>query len=227
MEDGTNTRGRAKKSEVIYEMLKGEIQRGKYLPGQRITEDEIAREYDTSRNTARVALTKLEKDGILQRTSSGLIVSLTDVRDAIEILEIRELIEGYLTRRAASRISEGELNRLQSILSEMERLLKDNKYSEYSKLNEQFHSIIYDASGSRIGVQILNNLRIKLIRYQFRTIMIPGRAPLSFNEHHQIYLALRNRDEDEAERAARLHVANVKELIRNYSQLLDLRELQV
>jgi DNA-binding GntR family transcriptional regulator len=227
MNNGANRRGRLKKSEMIYEMLKSEIQKGKYLPGQRITEDEVAREYDTSRNTARVALTKLEKDGVIQRTSSGLIVALTDVRDAIEILEIRELIEGYLTRRAASRISEAALNRLHDVLTEMEKVLMENRYSEYSRLNEQFHSIIYDASNSRIGVQILHNLRIKLIRYQFRTIMIPGRAPLSLKEHRQIYLALMNRNEEDAERAARLHVANVRELIRNYSQLLDLRESQV
>jgi len=101
-----------------------------------------------------VALTKLEKDGVIQRTSSGLIVALTDVRDAIEILEIRELIEGYLTRRAASRISEAALNRLHDVLTEMEKVLMENRYSEYSRLNEQFHSIIYDASDSRIGVQI-------------------------------------------------------------------------
>jgi len=50
MDNGANRRGRLKKSEMIYEMLKSEIQKGKYLPGQRITEDEVAREYDTSRN---------------------------------------------------------------------------------------------------------------------------------------------------------------------------------
>jgi len=50
---------------------------------------------------------------------------------------------------------------------------------------------------------------------------------LSLKEHRQIYLALMNRNEEDAERAARLHVANGRELIRNYSQLLDLRESQV
>ncbi|MCG3109447.1 Transcriptional regulator NanR [Metallosphaera sp. J1] len=216
------TQIRSKKSDSIYEKLKADIQRGKFLPGQRLVEDALAKEYGSSRNTIRLTLTRLENDGIVKRTSNGVIVSLIDLKEAVEILEVREVLEGFLARKAATRISEESLQRLEATLMEMKTALENKEYVKYSQLNERFHSIIYEASGNTTAQLLLSSLKLKMIRYQFRTVMIPGRADVSWNEHFRIFQALKNHDENEAELWAKAHVKNVRELIQNNKELLDL-----
>ncbi|WP_338602724.1 GntR family transcriptional regulator [Sulfolobus tengchongensis] len=213
-----------RKSDLVYEKLKEDIQRGRYLPGQRLVEDVLAKEYNVRRNTIRVALSKLEKDGLVSKASNGTIVSFISVQEAIEVLEIRELLEGYVTRKAASRITEETIKKLEQILNEMKRVLQEGEYYKYSQLNEDFHNLIYEASESKIGQQLLKNLKMRIIRLQFQTILLPGRANDSIKEHEEILMALKNHDEDAAEKAARLHVANVKEVIKNNVKLLSLSE---
>ncbi|QXJ35436.1 GntR family transcriptional regulator [Saccharolobus shibatae] len=212
-----------KKSEMIYEKIKEDIQREKYLPGQRLAEERLAKEYNASRNTIRVALARLEKDGLVTKTTSGIIVSFVDANEAIQILDIREVLEGYLTRLAARKITEKELESLERILDEMRKVIEEKEYYKYSQLNEEFHNIIYEACGNEVGVKLIRSLKLRIIRLQYLTALLPGRAVASIKEHEQILNALKNHDEDEAERAARLHIANVREVIKNNITLLNLK----
>ncbi|MEM1627477.1 MAG: GntR family transcriptional regulator [Sulfolobaceae archaeon] len=218
--DGKSLR---KKSEMIYERIKEDIQKGKYLPGQRLAEEYLAKEYNASRNTIRVALARLEKDGLVTKTTSGTIVSFVDANEALQILEIREILEGYLTRLAARKIKEKELENLERILNEMREVIEKKEYYKYSQLNEDFHNIIYEASGNKVGIELIKSLKLRIIRLQYLTALLPGRANASIMEHEQILNALRNHNEDEAERAARLHVANVREVIKNNIILFNLK----
>jgi DNA-binding FadR family transcriptional regulator len=59
-----------------------------------------------------------------------------------------------------------------------------------------------------------------LIRYQFRTILVPGRNQASYEEHERIYEALKSKDETAAEEAVRNHIVNVRETINNNYQYL-------
>jgi DNA-binding FadR family transcriptional regulator len=53
-----------------------------------------------------------------------------------------------------------------------------------------------------------------MVRFQYRTILIPGRARSSFSEHSAIADAIGHRDADAAERAMRSHLSNVAEALR-------------
>ncbi|MEM4138879.1 MAG: GntR family transcriptional regulator, partial [Sulfolobaceae archaeon] len=192
-------------------------------PGQRLAEEYLAKEYNASRNNIRVALARLEKDGLVTKTTSGTIVSFVDANEALQILEIREILEGYLTRLAARKIKEKELENLERILNEMREVIEKKEYYKYSQLNEDFHNIIYEASGNKVGIELIKSLKLRIIRLQYLTALLPGRANASIMEHEQILNALRNHNEDEAERAARLHVANVREVIKNNIILFNLK----
>ncbi|QGA55498.1 FCD domain-containing protein [Sulfolobus sp. E5-1-F] len=218
--DNNHTR---EKSELIYNMIKDGILKGKYLPGERLSEENLAKEYGVSRNTIRIVLARLEKDGLVMKTSSGKIVAFVDYDEAIQILEVREVLDGYLARLAAKRITDKQLEELERILNEMKRIIEAKEYHKYSQLNEVFHNIIYEASGNMVAVKLIKSLRLRMVRVQYLTSLLPGRSNKSIEEHERILNALRLHDEDEAERMARLHVASVREAIKNNVPLLNLK----
>ena len=83
----------------------------------------------------------------------------------------------------------------------------------YAGLNNRFHNIILDAADHELVTRILGSLRYPLIRYQFGSILVPGRRDQSLAEHQAILAALEAKDAAEIERVARLHVSNVREAV--------------
>jgi DNA-binding GntR family transcriptional regulator len=103
----------------------------------------------------------------------------------------------------------------------MENYLCENNYDEYTKLNIEFHDTIYKLAKNIQAVKMVNMIKTQLIRYHFRTILVPGRNEKSLQEHKNIYQALKERDALGAEEAMKHHVANVRKTIEeNYQYLI-------
>jgi len=67
---------------------------------------------------------------------------------------------------------------------------------------------------------MLASLNYALVRYQYRTVLVPGRLKESLGEHQQIVAALRSHDPAAAEHAARRHVARIRDVLGHSAQLL-------
>jgi DNA-binding GntR family transcriptional regulator len=70
-------------------------------------------------------------------------------------------------------------------------------------------------------VRMLASLNYALVRYQFRTVLVPGRMAESIAEHQRIVDALRAHDPASAEHAARRHVARIREVLEQSAALLS------
>jgi DNA-binding GntR family transcriptional regulator len=95
----------------------------------------------------------------------------------------------------------------------MEAALAFDDVRRYAVLNHQFHKIILETAGNEIIQRFLGSLQYPLIRYQFGSILVPGRKDASLAEHREILTALETRDVEAVERAARRHVAQVREAV--------------
>jgi DNA-binding GntR family transcriptional regulator len=67
---------------------------------------------------------------------------------------------------------------------------------------------------------VLASLNYALVRWQYRTVLVPGRMLESVVEHGRIVDALRARDPAAAEQAARRHVARIRDVLEHSAQLL-------
>jgi DNA-binding GntR family transcriptional regulator len=208
-------------TELAYEYIRERILDGTYRPAQRLVESQLSETIGVSRNTVKKALLKVEQENLVTiEENKGATIKSFTLDEVMNYLEIREVLEGLIAKKAAKSITSEKLDNLEKTLSEMKGFMEKFQYDEYSKLNKVFHGIINSASDNIQAVDMANAIKTQLIRYRFRTVLIPGRSQKSYMEHEQIFLALKNHDEKLAEECIRFHIASVREAIRENFTLL-------
>ncbi|PZE21213.1 GntR family transcriptional regulator [Paenibacillus xerothermodurans] len=209
-------------TEYAYQYIRERILDGTFKPMQKLIESQLSELISVSRNTVKKALLKLEQENLVQiENNKGATIKSFTLEEVKNYLAIREALEGLIARSAAEHITDGEIGELEQLLLRMEGFLKQNQFDEYSKLNKEFHGIIYNASRNIHATGMVNMIKTQLMRFHFRTLLIPGRNENSFNEHKMILTSLKSHNAAEAEAAIKLHIANVRKTIEdNYQYLL-------
>jgi DNA-binding GntR family transcriptional regulator len=208
--------------ENAYHFIKEKILDGSYKPSQKLTENELSEVIGASRNTIKKALLKLEQENLVKiENNKGAYIKAFTLEEIMNYLEIREVLEGLVAKTAAKNISDLELTKMEDILNQMGTHLEQNQFDEYSNLNKVFHQIIYNASKNLQAVEMIHVIKTQLSRYHFRTILIPGRNQSSFQEHTNIYKAIKAHDETLAQETVMHHISKVRQTIHdNYSLLV-------
>jgi len=200
--------------EYAYQRLKDAIMNGVYMPNQRLIEAEVTQALGVSRATLRAALIRLYHEGLVEvEVNRGARVRAFSLEEAAAILEVREVLEGLAAALAAEKATPQDIGALRDVVGEMKEALAVDDVRRYAQLNHQFHQIILDAAGNEVLKRVLGSLQYPLLRYQFGSILVPGRKDASFAEHQEILAALERRDPEALERAARRHVALVREAV--------------
>lgn len=202
-------------TELAYDFIRQRILDGTYRPAQRIIETQLAEAIGVSRNTLKKALLKLDQENLITiEENKGATIKSFTLDEVMSYMEIREVLEGFIAKKAAKLISEEKLVQLEEILEKMIEYGRNNQFDEHTKLNEEFHQIIYTSSGNSQAVEIVRTIKTQLTRYRFRTLLIPGRSDNSYKEHEHIFEALKNHDEKLAEEYTKQHVAYVRQAIK-------------
>ncbi len=198
-----------------YRRLREAIVSGQFHPNERLVEAVLADLLGAGRTAVRAALVRLDQEGLVTREPNrGARVRLVSDREALEIEEVRLVLESLLCRLAASRISDADLEGLRSMVAEMRARVAESDSIGYSELNASFHRLIWAAADHLTAGRLVGTLKSQSIRFQYQTILRPGRTERSLREHEAILAALAARDPDAAEAAMRGHLAEVVETLR-------------
>jgi DNA-binding GntR family transcriptional regulator len=201
-----------------YQALRQAIVLGTLQPNERLVEANLARDFGLGRSAVRTALARLEQDGLVEREPHrGARVRLIDEREAVEILEARSVLEGVAARHAATNATAADVKRLRQILKEMRRLLDQGDLLRASDENAVLHRTLLEIADHPTVTRLISMLKSQLVRFQYRTIMLPGRTERSFEEHSAIVAAVGAGDADAAEAAMRRHLSHVAEALRGAS----------
>ncbi|MFN3613688.1 MAG: GntR family transcriptional regulator [Rubrimonas sp.] len=191
----------------IYAALLDAIDRGDFAPGARLVEADLADRFGVSRTPVREALNRLETQGVLARDPRrGVVVASLDYDELGELYAVREVAEGFAARMAARHAAPAEIALLQEMVEADRERLSDPR--ALSQGNKQFHRQLHRASHNRYLIQMLDAMRRSLALLSSSTLAVPERGAQSIEEHAAIVAAIAARDEETAERAARLHIAN-------------------
>jgi DNA-binding GntR family transcriptional regulator len=197
-----------------YEALREAIVRGELAPNARLIESDISSTFDMSRGAVRTALIRLEQEGLVVREPHrGARVRAVPDAEAVEILQARAVLEGLAVRLAAERIDEAGAARLQDCLARQRELLGAGDLLGASDVNAELHATLLELSGHSTAVRLIDALNSQTVRYQYRTILIPGRSAASVAEHAAIVAAVVARRPEEAESAMRTHLFNVAQAV--------------
>jgi DNA-binding GntR family transcriptional regulator len=193
-----------------YHQLREAIVRGELAPNQRLIEAEMSTAFKLPRAAVRTALVRLEHEGLVERERHrGARVRLVSEEEAVEILQCRAALEGVAARRAAQRITPVGADELRSVLERQRAALEAQDLLNASDVNALLHAKIVELSGHATAQRLIRSLNSQMVRFQFRTILIPGRPGQSHAEHTAIVDAVIAGDADKAERAMRKHLDNV------------------
>jgi DNA-binding GntR family transcriptional regulator len=202
---GEDSGGRPVVAEIREAIVSGE-----FVANQRLVESDLSAQFAASRASVRAALLELTNEGLVERVQNrGARVRAVPLSEAVEISEVRMVVEGLCAAKAAERITGGEIRELKDIGKMMRAAVSTGDVLGYSQLNQQLHRRIREISGQQTASDVLERLRGQSVRHQFKLAMHPGRPSVSLPEHLAIIDAICAHDAETAEQAARAHLRSV------------------
>ena len=202
--------------------IREELTPGDLLPPER----ELARMIGVSRGSVRDAIRSLELMGLLEpRQGIGTVIcnlptaSSNPLADALrekrktvaDLIDVRKMIEPPLARRAASRISSGEIANIEDILLRQEKKVRAGERG--IEEDSQFHYAIAMASCNAAILKVVDVLMDLLRETRERSLQAEGRQEKSLAGHHRILSALKRGDAPAAEAAMRRHLQEIENVI--------------
>jgi DNA-binding GntR family transcriptional regulator len=190
--------------------LHAAIVAGELSPGERLVEEDLALRLGLSRGAVREAILRLEHEGLVVRERNrGARVRRFTVDEAVEILEARAALESLAAGYAALRRTDEEARELVALVDEMERLQAAGELLAMSERNAAMHRRVLEISGHAVARANCSRLHSQMVRFQFRTVLAPGRPARSLAEHRRIVTAIAAGDRLAAEQAMREHLTSV------------------
>ncbi|HEY3955468.1 MAG TPA: GntR family transcriptional regulator [Streptosporangiaceae bacterium] len=200
---------------AVTEALRAAILTGEYAPRQRLVEVDLCERFGTSRFILRSALQELSAQGLVEfQRNRGARVRDISLDEAVEITEVRMLLEGHMAARAAERTGKSEAGVLRGIIKDMRAAVDRSELMAYSELNGRLHAAIRDIAAHETTARLLQQLRDQTVRHRFSLSLLPGRPTVSLPQHEAIVAAITAGDPAGAERAMREHLQSVIDTFR-------------
>lgn len=201
----------------IYGAIKEQIIDGRYQPGARITEQNVAAQFQTSRTPVREAMRQLVADGFaLFKPNSGTVVRQWSPDEVRQIFELRVFIESEIAGHAAARITDDEIADLARIQDDIEAGGIDNGAANTARigpLNRDFHRIIAQASrNERLVSMLASAIEVPIVQQTFRRYS-PQRLARSFSHHRELIDALSAHDSAWAKAVMSSHIHSAKQTL--------------
>lgn len=200
--------------------VQAEIERlilaGELAPGAKLTEALLAERLGVSRGPVREAFRTLEEAGLVRlEKNRGVFVRSIPIDEAMEIYDLRAMVDESAGRALATRITAEQLKQLRTMVEQMERLVKGghdtDASDEYHALNLAFHDCIVDFVGNRKLIELYRRLVKELSLFRRANLADGQQIPVSVQEHRAILKAIAAGDADAAAGALRAHVLESKE----------------
>lgn len=207
--------GKPPRAPVVAASIRQAVLSGDYVPGQRLVEADLCREYDVGRSVVRAALHELANEGMVElQWHRGARVRQVGAEEAIEIFEVRLVVEGLIAAKAAERAGPEDVARLQWNAAAMRKAVAQLDAVGYTQLNAQCHALIQQIAGHSTAGLIIDRLRTQGVRDRLHGSMPAGRAAASLREHVKIIEAIAAKDPAAAQEAMHEHLDEVVQFLR-------------
>jgi DNA-binding GntR family transcriptional regulator len=203
--------------EALVESLRRDLASGQYHPRERLVEADLVERYSTTRATVREALLVLAAEGLVERLPNrGARVTEMTPAEAIEIAEIRRLLETLCAGRAAHATS-AERAEFATVAAEAEAAAVAAEVNAYLVANDRFHAKITELAHHATAERILTGIRNRAIDRQLPRAFRASPPAASVAEHAKIAAAIAAGDSAAASAAMHEHLTSLIEVLQAYS----------
>lgn len=214
--------------EIVYEELKRQIMVGEIAPGTRMMEVELADEMGVSRTPVREAIRKLEKEGLVTiEPRRGAYASDISAKDMVDILEVRQDLEGMAAGIAAQKITDEGRIELENIARKYKESVDKEDIEEIIKNDEAFHKYIVGLSGNKTLIKMVSQVQELALRFRYIYYEDFSRFKNQPSEHQAIVDAIAGGDVAGARKYAEIHLAGLKDFVRKEGDKLNKHAVNV
>jgi DNA-binding GntR family transcriptional regulator len=195
---------------LLYRSIIEGLYLARYVPGQRLVEPDLMRDYGVGRGTVREALNRLSADGIVSLTlHRGALVRALGRDEVSQIFALLETLIGFMARTAAERIGAG---RNRALLAESHRRVTDpatrRDLLSFARARDGFYRTLIEIGGNKELARVMRGMHVHLIRTQFRAYSAELETA-HVQDYDRIAAAVLAAKPRQADTAARIHIRRV------------------
>lgn len=188
------------------------IAAGELKGGDRVNEIALSERFGTSRGPLREACRALAQVGLLVAIPNrGVFVRELDLREALDVYDIRASLHELIGSLVAERIRDDEILELQTMVTTMDSFAEDGDLERYYPANLEFHERLLELAGNDRLTRMYNNLIKELHLFRRKGLIQLNSMRISNEEHRQVVDAIANRDPIAAGAALRNHAMTSKQ----------------
>lgn len=196
------------------QMLRNAILNGRLRDGARLRQTVLADQLGISRTPIREALVRLQDEGLVELLPGGGVrVRLLNPDEAVELYDLREVLDGLAARLAATRATAATRARLERALIRMTQCLERRDANQWFPAHVSFHDEIFRAAGNARLLALGAVVRLSIRHFHPLLLRTARRLEDASREHRGIFEAIVARDAARAETLARAHIANAKAIV--------------
>lgn len=207
----------------VMERIEAAIMTGEIAGGAKLNEQPLAMDLGVSRSVVREAIRRLEGRQLISRTPHiGARVATLSEQDLVEIMEVREALEGIACCLAAEKMTDKEIRNLYDVIQSRHKMKQEqNGPTMFLDRNDLdfHHAIVLGSKNKRLEQFLSGDLYYLLKVYRFRSGSQPDRAQDVLLEHMAIADAVAARDAVLAETLMRRHIRIARDsMVRQFAQ---------
>jgi DNA-binding GntR family transcriptional regulator len=200
--------------EQMYQAVKQKILDLEVDPTQPIDEKALVRETGGSLTLVRQALDRLAEEGIVVKQRRRWRVARAATASIMrEIFEVRKTLEGMCVRFAAERATGEQLEGMERVLRDFERVIHEGDNKALLAVDRKFHQRLYEASGNRFLARALDEMYTLIYRLSWFALDRMGSVRTNVEEHRDILNAVRTGDGRTAERLIQEHITRFQRMV--------------
>ncbi len=215
-------------AEQAYIRLRRDILTGILLPGQVVSERELARQYEVSKTPIREALTQVCHDGLVQRLPGrGYMIAPITIKDVRDLFDLRLILEVASAERAARQPSPAQISMLKEMSLVSYCLDDPESHVLFLKANRSFHLALAEAAENRRLVGTLERLLIEMDRLFHLGLRLRDSSEEMLQEHQEVVAALEIGNVEGARDAVTHQIITSRDRVMEAILQGDIRPVQV
>lgn len=213
--------GRDARPDVL-DILRQRIAAHVLAPGSRLRESELAEEFSVSRARIREVFGALEERGLIVRIPNrGAIVARLDPKQAFEIFDVRERLEGLCARLAAANAPDAAWDDLVARFgSPLDEALERGDFRAYLTALVVLRERMVRYADNSVAANMLDLIYDKAQVIARRVVILPGRIEFGLKLHRELLTAFIARDPDEAERIKRFIISSARDDVQKFQEFV-------